>query len=253
MPDTAAPDAAGPDADRRTTTRHPETTRIPMTPFASRRDVLAALCASPLMLATTPLRAQESPPREGIDYTVLGNPQPTDAPGKIEVLDFFWYGCPHCYAFLPDLEEWRKHKAADVVFKHVPVAFDPSRDPHSKIYYTLAALGEVDAMHVKVFDAFHQRHLRLTDRDEIADFMASNGIARDKWLATYDSFSIAGQVNRARLQTQAYQIDGTPTLAVDGRFLTSPSIVQAHTFPATIAVLNYLIDRARRDHARRNG
>jgi len=217
-----------------------------MTRTIHRRDLLVALCAGPALLAAPALlRAQGSAPEEGNDYTVLKNPQPTDAPGKIEVLDFFWYGCPHCYKFLPDLEAWRKHQAQDVAYRHVPVAFDPSKDPHSRIFYALQALGRVEDLHPKVFDAFHLQHRRLTEPDDIADLMASNGIAKDKWLAAYNSFSVAGQANRARVTTQAYQIDGTPTLGVDGRFLTSPSIVRSHTNAGALAVCDYLIDRVR--------
>ncbi|HYB49790.1 MAG TPA: thiol:disulfide interchange protein DsbA/DsbL [Burkholderiaceae bacterium] len=217
----------------------------------SRRDFLMVLGATPLVWAARVARAQVAPaPREGLDYLVVLNPQPTEPPGKIEVLDFFWYGCPHCYAFLPDLEAWRKRQPADVAFHHVPVDFGvPGRDAHSKIFYALQALNRVDDMHVKVFDAFHQRHLRLLDRDEIADFMAASGIPREKWLAAYDSFTVASLVNRAHQTVQAYGIDGTPTLACDGRFLTSPSIVQSHTNTGALAVLDYLIERTRRERA----
>ncbi|HYA66108.1 MAG TPA: DsbA family protein, partial [Burkholderiaceae bacterium] len=115
------------------------------------------------------------------------------------------------------------------------------------IFYALQVLNRVDDMHVKVFEAFHQKHLRLLDRDEIADFMANNGIARDKWLAAYDSFTVAGLVNRARLMVQNYTIDGTPTLACDGRFLTSPSIASSHTNAGALAVMDYLVERVRRE------
>ncbi|SPE31772.1 Thiol:disulfide interchange protein [Burkholderiales bacterium] len=223
-----------------------------MSPFFRRREILIALSASPALLVVPSAMAQTGgTPREGADYTVLTNPQPTDSAGKIEVLDFFWYGCPHCYAFLPELEAWRKKQAADVAYKHVPVAFDAAREPHTKIFYALQVLNRVDDMHSKVFDAFHLRHMRLLDRDEIADFMASNGIPRDKWLAAYDSFTVAGLTSRARMITQAYTIDGTPTLACDGRFLTSPSIVQSHTNAGALAVLDYLIERVRRERARK--
>jgi len=216
-----------------------------------RRELLIAAIASPALLASRSVLAQVSgAPVEGSDYLVLANPQPTDSPGQIEVLDFFWYGCPHCYAFLPDLERWHKRQPSDVAYKHVPVSFDASRDPHSKIFFALQILGRVEDMHTKVFDAYHRQHMRLLDRDEIADFMAANGIARDKWLAAYDSFSVAGAVNRARMTMQAYMIDGTPTLAVDGRFLTSPTIVRSHTNAGTLAVTDYLVDRVRVERKR---
>jgi thiol:disulfide interchange protein DsbA len=217
-----------------------------------RRKFLIVLGAAPAWLTASTVMAQVSPaPREGADYTVLNNPQPTDSPGKIEVLDFFWYGCPHCYSFLPDLEAWRKRQGPDVAYKHLPVAFDASREAHSKIFFALQVLNRVDELHVKVFDAYHQRHLRLLDREEIADFMASNGITREKWLAAYDSFTVAGLVSRARLMVQAYAIDGTPTIAIDGRFLTSPSIVQSHSFGGAITVMDYLVDRVRRERTHR--
>lgn len=223
-----------------------------MSSFARRRQMLAALCASPSVLVAPWASAQtRSAPQEGTDYIVLVNPQPTDSPGKIEVIDFFWYGCPHCYAFLPELEAWRKRQGPDVAYKHVPVAFDVPREAHSRIFYALQVLGKVDEMHVKVFDAFHLRHLRLLDRGEIADFMASNGIDRDKWLAAYDSFSVVGMVNRARLTVQAYMVDGTPTLACDGRFVTSPSIVQSHTNSGALATLDFLIERVRQERSRK--
>ena len=224
-----------------------------MTGNPRRRDLVLALSLAPLLAVRPALAQAPYVPQPDVDYTVLANPQPTDAPGKVEVLDFFWYGCPHCYALLPDLEAWRRRQPADVAFKHVPVDFgDPSREPHTRLFCALQVLGRVDDLHVKVFDAMNQRHLRLTDADAIADFMGDNGIPRDKWLAAYNSFSVAGGVRRARIQYQSYLIDGTPTLAVDGRFLTSPTIEHTHTHAGTLAVLSYLIDHVRAERAHRH-
>ena len=218
----------------------------------NRRDLIMALGAAPLLAARPALAQAPSVPAPEVDYTVLANPQRADTPGRIEVLDFFWYGCPHCYALLPDLESWRRRQPADVAYRHVPVDFgDPGREPHTRLFYALQSLGKVDDMHVKVFDAFHLRHQRLNDADSIAEFMVANGIARDKWLAAYNSFSVAGAVRRAFLQYQAYTIDGTPTLAVDGRFLTSPTIEHTHSHEGTINVLSYLVDQVRQEHAHR--
>ena len=223
-----------------------------MSSIVRRRDLMIAISATPLLAVRGAFGQAPSAPAPGTDYTVLANPQPTDSPGKVEVLDFFWYGCPHCYAFLPDMEAWRKKQPADVAFRHAPVDFgDPGREAHTRLFCALQALGKVDDLHVKIFDAFHQKHMRFTDTDAIADFMAANGIARDKWLATYNSLSVAGMVRRYRILFQSYMIDGTPTLAVDGRFLTSPSIEHTHTPSGTLAVLNYLVDKARQEHAHR--
>jgi thiol:disulfide interchange protein DsbA len=217
-----------------------------------RRELIIALSASPLIAAGAAHAQAPSVPEASVDYNILANPQPTDAPGKIEVLDFFWYGCPHCYAFLPDLESWRKRQPADVDYHHVAVDFgDPNREVHTKLFYALQALNRVDEMHVKVFDAFHIKHLRLNDRDSIADFMAANGISRDKWLSAFDSFSVAGSVKRARMTCVNYTVDGTPTIAIDGRYLTSPSIEHTHTFPGTLGTMSYLVDHTRQERSHR--
>jgi thiol:disulfide interchange protein DsbA len=223
-----------------------------MSRFSRRREIIVALSSAPFLVTGAAHAQAPTVPEAGVDYNVLPNPQPTDAPGKVEVLDFFWYGCPHCYAFLPELESWRKRLPADVDFHHVAVDFgDPNREAHTKIFYALQVLNRVDDLHVKVFDAFHLKHLRLNDRDSIADFMVTNGISRDKWLSTFDSFSVAGAVKRARITSQNYTIDGTPTIAIDGRYLTSPSIEHTHTFPGTLGTMSFLVDHARQDHARR--
>ena len=223
-----------------------------MSSFIGRREIIIALGAAPLLAVTAASAQAPYVPEAGVDYNVVPNPQPTDAPGKVEVLDFFWYGCPHCYAFLPELEAWRRKQAADVDFRHVAVDFgDPGREAHTKIFYALQVLNRVDDMHVKVFDAFHLKHLRLNDRDSIADFMVASGIPRDKWLAAFDSFSVGGLVRRARIVSQNYTIDGTPTIAVDGRYLTSPSIEHTHTFTGTLGTMSFLVDRARQEHAHR--
>jgi thiol:disulfide interchange protein DsbA len=225
-----------------------------MTPSARRRELMLALCASPLLIAPG-VRAQGAfVPEEGTDYQVIAHPQPTDAPGRIEVLDFFWYGCPHCFAFLPDLEAWRQRAPADIAYRHSPVDFgDPGRENHTKIFLALQVLGKVEEMHVKVFEAYHRERKRLLDPDEIAEFMARNGIPRDKWLATFNSFSVANGVSRARMTFQAYGIDGTPTLGIDGRFLTSPTMVKSQANPsrACIATLDYVVERVRRERKKK--
>jgi thiol:disulfide interchange protein DsbA len=216
-----------------------------------RRELLLALCASPALFVANRAGAQAPfVPQEGTDYLLVAKPQPTDSPGRIEVLDFFWYGCPHCYAFLPELEAWRKRQAADVAFKHSPVDFgDSGREPHTRIFYALQALGRADDLHVKVFEAYHVQHKRLVDETEIADLMVANGIPRDKWLAAYNSFSIFNMVRRARMVFQAYGIDGTPTVGIDGRFLAAPTLVKDQPNPSRAAVqtMDFLVERVRRE------
>jgi protein dithiol oxidoreductase (disulfide-forming) len=220
----------------------------------SRRHLITAALSSPFAWMLSQASAQSrAEPREGDEYQRLDRPQPTNAPGKIEVLDFFWYGCPHCYHLLPAIESWGSHKPSDVVLRHVPVDFgDPRREPHTRLFCTLQALDRVEEFHTKIFDAFHRDHRRLNTDEEIADFMAANGIARDKWLNTYRSFSVANMTAKARASFQAYGIDGTPTIAVDGRFLTSPTMQKEASDPtrATISTLDYLVEKVRRERHR---
>jgi thiol:disulfide interchange protein DsbA len=219
-------------------------------PFRNpRRSLLIGLCCAPL--APLVARAQGTPPEAGVDYQVLQNPQAVETGDKIEVLEFFQYSCPHCYAFTPDLAGWRKHLAPDVAYLRVPVAFDPSRQPHSKIYYALEALNRLEDMHDKVFDAIHNAHRALLDENDIADFMAANGIGRDQWLATYNSFAVVSKANRALQIWPSYKIDGTPTLACDGKYLTAPSMVRSHTRTGCLLVMDYLIGRARRERSKK--
>jgi protein dithiol oxidoreductase (disulfide-forming) len=220
-----------------------------------RRALIRTLGAAPVLLSARAALAQ-APfiPQEGEDYLDVVHPQPTDSPGRIEVLDFFWYGCPHCFEFLPELESWRKRQPADVVYKHSPVDFgDPGREPHTRIFYALLALGRVDDLHVKVFEAIHVQHKHLLDPNEIADFMVANGIARESWLSAYNSFSIANMVMRARMTFQSYGIDGTPTIGIDGRFLAAPTLVrnQANPAHACVVTMDFILDRVRRERKQR--
>lgn len=216
----------------------------------SRRDVLIGLGWA--SLAPLAARAQgNSTPEAGTDYIVLQSPQPVETGDKIEVLEFFQYSCPHCFAFTPDLTAWRKHLAPDVVYHRVPVAFDPSRQPHSQIYYALEALNRLDDMHDKVFGAIHLGHRHLLEPSEIADFMAENGIDRAQWQAAYTSFSVVSKANQAVQIWTGYKIDGTPTLACDGKYLTAPSMVRSRTRAGCLAVMDYLIERTRRERKKK--
>jgi len=213
-----------------------------------RRDVLVGLCCA--ALAPLGARAQGNwTPVAGTDYIVLQNPQPVETGDKIEVTEFFQYSCPHCFAFTPDLQAWRKQLPADVAYVRVPVAFDPSRQPHSQLYYSLQALGRLD-LHDRVFSAIHVEHHPLLDTNQIADFMAENGIDRAKWLQTYNSFSVVSEANRAVQVYTAYKIDGTPMLACDGRYETSPAMVHGSR-PESLVVMDFLIDKARKERRKK--
>ena len=210
-----------------------------------------ALHAIGALLALACATAGAAELAEGKQFTRLKSPQPVETGNKIEVVEFFQYSCPHCFAFTPDLNAWRKRQAPDVAYVRVPVAFDPSRQPHSQIYYALESLNRLNDMHDKVFTAFHVDHRQLLDANEIADFMAQNGIDRAQWLATYNSFSVVSKANQAVQIWTGYKIDGTPTLGCDGKYLTAPSMVRGHTRAGCLQVMDYLIEKARRERKKK--
>ena len=168
--------------------------------------------------------AHAAQPVAGKDYVPVKPPQLTDNPAKVEVLEFFWYGCPHCDHLQPSLEAWLKRKPADVELKHVPAVFQDSWIPLTRTYYTLEAMGLVDKLHQQVFSAIHRQRIRLQDSNAIFDWVASKGIDRKKFADTYNSFGVNGRTQRSITLTRQYDIEGTPSLVVDGRFLTSPSM-----------------------------
>ncbi|MGO4332541.1 thiol:disulfide interchange protein DsbA/DsbL [Cupriavidus sp. 2TAF22] len=186
--------------------------------------------------------AQAAAPTAGKEYQVLKAPQPVTQ-GKIEVTEFFWYGCPHCFDFEPELEAWVSKQGKDVVFKRVPVAFRDDLLPHTKIFYALEAMGKLDAMHGKVFSAIHVDRKRMLDPNEIADFMAKNGIDRKAFLDAYNSFSVTTNTQRANKIADAYKIDGVPTVVVQGKYVTSPSV--AGTKAAAIQTMDFLVGQVR--------
>ncbi|HJW52850.1 MAG TPA: thiol:disulfide interchange protein DsbA/DsbL [Burkholderiaceae bacterium] len=214
----------------------------------SRRHLLVATVAS----VAAPIRAQTQTPRApqvGKDYMVLKKPVPTDSGAKVEVLEFFQYSCPHCFAYDPFLTTWRKKLPPDVEYKRIPIAWDNSTMPHVRIYYTLEALGKLPEMHEKIFAAIQKNKQPLLDPDQIAEFMAANGIDRKQWIDTYNSFSIAARANRAGQIWRAYNVDGTPMMGVDGKFTTAPSMVGSRE--GSLIVLDYLVQQARAEHGKK--
>jgi thiol:disulfide interchange protein DsbA len=201
--------------------------------------LFAFICLSGAVLA------QGQKIEEGFDYRILPIPQPVETKGKVEVIEFFWYGCPHCYDFEPELISWVKRQPKDVVFKRVPVAFRDDFMPHSQLFYTLEALGKGDALHEKVMYAMHKENKRLLTESEIADWAAAQGIDRNTFLATYRSFAVTSKARAARQLADAYRIDGVPTIVMQGKYVTSPSI--AGTKAKAIGVMDFLEEKIRKD------
>ncbi len=168
--------------------------------------------------------ASPTEPVEGAEYHRLQNAQPTDTGKMVEVLEFFWYNCPHCFAFEPSLTGWIKKRGGSIVFRRVPVGFRESFVPQQKLYYTLEAMNRMD-VHKQVFEAIHVGRQKLDKEEAILDFIGKVGVDRKKFLEIYNSFSVQSKVNRVRQLQEAYRIDGVPTVVIDGQYITSPSIV----------------------------
>ncbi len=182
---------------------------------------------------------------EGTHYVKLSQPGQVPADGKIEVVEFFWYGCPHCYAFEPALEAWQKKLPSDVAFRRIPVAF--REEPfvaHQRLFFALDALGLVDTMHRKVFNAIHLDRMRLDKLPEIVAFVTKNGVDGAKFSDAFNSFSVQTKIRQAKQLAEVYRIDGVPTLGIQARFYTSGSL--AGTAERTLVVADYLIDRSRK-------
>jgi thiol:disulfide interchange protein DsbA len=163
----------------------------------------------------------------------------------VEVLEFFWYGCPHCHSFEPLLEAWVKKLPDDVAFRRVPVAFRPEPfEAHQKIYYGLEAMGQLGAMHRRVFHAIHNERLRLDRLPDIAAWLDKNGVEGVKFTEVANSFAVQTKLRQARQLTDAYRIDGVPALGVHGRFYTSGSL--AGSLDRALSVTDFLIGQARK-------
>ncbi len=201
--------------------------------------------AGALVLLSGMAIAQGQKIEEGFDYRILSVPQPVETKGKVEVIEFFWYGCPHCYDFEPELSAWVKRQLKDVTFRSVPVAFRDDFLPHSQLFYALEAMGKGDALNEKVMYAIYKENKRLLTENEIADWVASQGIDRNTFLATYRSFAVVSKARAAKQLTEVYRIDGVPTIVMQGKYVTSPSI--AGTKAKAIAVMGYLEEKIRKD------
>lgn len=173
---------------------------------------------------------------EGTNYIRLPNPQPVETGKNIEVIEFFSYGCPHCGELEPHLQTWLKSKPADVTFRRVPVMFQPRWESLARAYYTLDALGEEAKLSPEVFLAIYGKGLPLWNEKDFFDWAATKGLDRKKVEDIYKSFAIAGKVGRAKQLAGAYNIQSTPTVIVDGKFITGPDKVpQGHaSMPAAI-------------------
>lgn len=204
-----------------------------------------AAAASALALSGQNVLAQGRKPEEGTDFLSIGNPAPTEAPaGKIEVVEFFWYSCPHCNAFEPKLEAWIKAAPKDVFIRRVPVAFRDDFVPQQRLFYTLEAMNKLDDLHRKVFNAIHLERQKLDTQDTIGAWVEKQGVDKTKFLELYNSFSIQTKARKGSQLQDAFKVQGVPALGIAGRFYTDGS--QAGNMDKALVVTDYLIAEVRK-------
>ncbi len=182
-----------------------------------RNLILSAALVSASLFGMT-AQAADVPLEAGKTYIELSNAVPVAVPGKIEVVELFWYGCPHCYAFEPVVNPWAEKLPSDVNFVRLPAMFGGPWDAHGQMFLTLEAMGVEHKVHAAVFNAIQKEGKRLTDKNEMAEFLATQGVDKEKFLQTFDSFAIKGQIAKAKDLAKKYEISGVPTMVVDGKY-----------------------------------
>ena len=197
--------------------------------------------AAILSISSAALAAVEA----GKDYKLLNPPQPTSTK-KIEVLEFFFYGCPHCFHLHSHLSAWEKNMPKDVDLVYVPTIFRDSWEPMARTFYALESLGQRHQLHDALYKAWNVDNDVLGDEAKILDFVAPRGVDRAKFSAAYKSFAVESKVTRAKQMIRSYGIAGTPALVVDGKYLITGLLPEE-----SIRVLNEVIEMARKEHKRR--
>ena len=187
----------------------------------------------------------QAQPTAGVEYRELAAAQPADIPGKIEILEFFWYGCPHCYTFEPVLAPWAKKLPKDTHFRRIPAMFNEEYAKGARAYYALEAIGEAERVHKALFDAVHTgSRLRVADEAALTEWLGKQGVDTKKFAAAYRSFSVEGKLKRAAQLTQAYKIDGVPSMAVNGKYVVNTDNIKS--FEQLLSVADYLVAQSRK-------
>lgn len=194
-----------------------------------------------LVMLIIPVITQAKDYAAGTDYDLVAKPVATQSGDKVEVLEFFWYGCPHCYSFEPSLQKWKKNLPANVQFTRVPAPLNPRWMVHTKTYYTLLTMGEGEKYHEAIFQAMHVKKQKLFTKTAITDFLVAQGVNKEKFLANFDSFAVEMRARQALQLGQDYKVNGVPLLTVNGKYAVSAS--KAGGYDAMIKITNHLIKK----------
>lgn len=181
-----------------------------------RNLIFSAVVASAALFGMSATAAE--PVEAGKQYVELSSPVPTSTPGKIEVVELFWYGCGHCYQFESTINPWVAKLPADVTFVRIPAMFGGLWNVHGQMFITLEAMNVESKVHTAIFDAIHKENKKLTTPDEMGDFLATQGVDKAAFLSTFESFAVKGQMEKAKKLAMAYQITGVPVMIVNGKY-----------------------------------
>ncbi len=198
---------------------------------------MAALALLALGLS---FHAQAAKYEEGVHYERITPPAPTTSGDKVEVLEVFWYGCPHCFRFEPFVERWLKRKPKNASFVRVPGIFRPSWEPHARAYFVAETLDVLDKVHKPLFDAIHVQRRNLNNEAQLADFFAEHGVDKKVFKDTYRSFAVEMRLNRTRDLVGRFDIDGVPAVIVNGKYRVSNRMTGGNA--NTLKVINYLVE-----------
>jgi thiol:disulfide interchange protein DsbA len=196
--------------------------------------LIASVTAGVAAEAPKPVAADTPQP-----YDLVNPPHPTNDPSKVEVIEFFWYGCPHCYHFEPYIKDWLKTKPDNVVFIRQPAIFNAHWAAHAKAFFTAESLGVLDKVHDDLYDAIQNKKETLESEDDLAKFFASHGVKEEDFHKAYKSFAVDAKMRQAEALAPSYGIDGTPALVVNGKYRIGAA--KAKSFDKMIETANTLI------------
>ena len=194
-----------------------------------------------VMLALAAVAATAEEFKEGQHYEMLSPAQPTSTGDKIEVVELFWYGCPHCYAFEPDIAAWLERKAPYIAFVRVPAVFAKNWEVHARAYYAAEQLGVLEKIHKPLFAALHDEKRKLFSEDELAEFFAEHGVTEEAFHAAFDSFDVDTKTRHAIALTRSYGVSGVPSIIVNGKYRSSAQ--QAGDYDHLLKLVDFLADK----------
>lgn len=181
--------------------------------------------------------------QEGKEYVLLTTQQPTSTGDKIEVVELFWYGCPHCSELEPQVQAWLKRKPEDVELVRMPAIVSPRWELLAQAYYTAELLDITAKIHPALFEAIHKKHMKINDEAALQAFFVDQGVSVDDFKKTFNSFAVAVKMNNARQMTRRYKITGVPTIIVNGKYSTGASLAGSNQ--AVFEVVDYLVEQER--------